>query len=1090
MRTIIIAFILVLFSLISFAQEPQVIVSTGHTDQVNSIDMSSDGKWIATGSGDKLIKIIDAASGKELRTFSGNDGRVEYVRIDPTNQYVGATLYSDEIKVWKIETGELVYQHTMDGGGYDFEFCFGGSSVAFINDDGYLTVSNIQTKEEKVNENIIGIFRFTLGATDDQVVVYDYKSNLYVVDLKYGQVLRQAQLFNEFKYITCRMDVDREGKYVALAFDGNDKAENGYVSIYDLNDFKLKGKLQGHKSRINDLVFDNDSPDLISTGHTGLTMVWDVDKMKLKNEIKAQTFASNAVETHPLFNNVFLVADMREIVYVNQNTGKIIKHQKALGNKVVNMAYDQKGKYLVASTGDINLKVWNLEQNKIERTIMAFFPVAFDPYGKVLFAMSNSMNIGAFDPATGDKIYELPTEGELIQNLSLSKDGKYLSGAGFLGIINIWDLEKKKLVKHLTGHVGGIYGTAFSPDGKYLASGGMDQTVRVWDLSTDKEIKQITTEYAVIVSDVEFSPDGKHLAAASWDKKVKIYNTADWSLEKSLEGHTSIVTTINYSPDGKYLASGAGNNTVSKADNSVIIWDTQTGAQKCKFTKHTGIINKVIYDQTAPMIFSCGDDGTVKAWKPDNCEEVATFISVGKDDYVVVTPDNYYMASKNALDAVSFRIGINLYPFEQFDLKLNRPDIIGDRLGKSPQGLINAYKYLYKKRLRKMNFTEDMLGEDFHLPEIKVITQDIPLNTTKEVLKFTVKAVDSKYTLNRINVYVNDVPIYGFDGISVKDNKTQSIEKDIEATLMSGNNKVQVSVLNDKGVESLRSTFNIVYENEQTQGDLYVVTIGVSNYKDSSFNLKYAQKDARDIAATLEQSKLLYQKVHVKELTNSDVTKQNIIDLSTYLASAKPQDAVILFVAGHGVLDDQLDYFFATYDIDFNNPSENGVSYSVFEEILANVRSYRKLLIMDTCHSGELDKEEVEMEQSADVKEGDVTFRAAGAGVRQKEGFGMQNSVELMQEMFSDVRKGTGATVISSAGGAEYAMESDEWKNGLFTYCLLNGLKQKKADANFDGEINVSELREYVYNAVKTLSDGKQKPTARSENLSLDYRVW
>lgn len=1090
MRIFFLAYLLVFLVIDTFSQVPQVVVSTGHTDQINSIDMSSDGKWIATGGGDKLIKIIDAASGKELRTFSGNDGRVEYVRIDPTNQYVGAALYSEEVKIWKIETGELIYQHTIDGGGFDFEFCLGNTSVVFVNDDGYLTVSNIQTREEKTIESINGILRFTLGKSDDQVVVYDYKSNLSIVDLKTGQVLRQKQLFDEFKYTTCRIDVDYGGKYVALAFDGNEKAKNGYVSIYDLNDFKLKGKLQGHKSRIFDLVFDNDSPELITTGHSGTTIVWDVEKMQLQNEVQAQNFSSFAVETHPLFNNVFLVADMREILYVNQKTGKVIKRQRSLGNKVVNMAYDQKGKYLVASTGDINLKVWNLEQNKIDRTIMAFFPVAFHPNGEVLFAMANSINLAAFDPATGEKLYELPTEGELIQNLSLSKDGKYLAGAGFMGVVKVWDLEKKELVKRLTGHVGGIYGTAFSPDGKYLASGGMDQTVRVWDLNSDKEIQQLSSENSVIVSDVEFSPDGKHLAVASWDKKVKIYNTLDWSLEKSLEGHTSIVTTINYSPDGKFLASGAGNNTVSKADNSVIIWNVETGEQHCKFTKHTGIINKVIYDRTAPMIFSCGDDGTIKAWIPNNCEEIATLISVDKEDYVVVTPDNYYMASKNALDAVSFRIGNNLYPFEQFDLKLNRPDIIDDRMGKSPQGLINAYKYLYKKRLRKMNFTEEMLGEDFHLPEIKILTKDIPLNTVDEQFKFTVKATDSKYILNRINVYVNDVPVYGFNGVSVKGNNTQSIEKDITVTLMPGNNKVQVSVLNDKGVESLRSTFNIIYEKEQTQGDLYIVTIGVSDYKDSLFNLKYAQKDARDIASTLELSESLYQNVHVKELTNSDVTKENIIGLSTYLESAKPNDAVIFFVAGHGVLDNDLDYFFATYDIDFNNPSDRGVSYSVFEEILANVHSYRKLLIMDTCHSGELDKEEVEMEQSADVKEGDVTFRAAGAGVRQKEGFGVQNSVELMQEVFSDVRKGTGATVISSAGGAEYAMESDEWQNGLFTYCLINGLKQKKADANYDGEINVSELRYYVYNAVKTLSDGKQKPTARSENLSLDYRVW
>jgi hypothetical protein len=95
-----------------------------------------------------------------------------------------------------------------------------------------------------------------------------------------------------------------------------------------------------------------------------------------------------------------------------------------------------------------------------------------------------------------------------------------------------------------------------------------------------------------------------------------------------------------------------------------------------------------------------------------------------------------------------------------------------------------------------------------------------------------------------------------------------------------------------------------------------------------------------------------------------------------------------------------------------------------------------------------------------------------------------------MAELFTDLRKGTGATVISSAGGAEFAMESNEWKNGLFTYCLLNGLKNKKADLNRNGEIVLSELQIYLRNEVLKISKGQQQPTSRMENPAMDYRWW
>jgi uncharacterized caspase-like protein len=72
----------------------------------------------------------------------------------------------------------------------------------------------------------------------------------------------------------------------------------------------------------------------------------------------------------------------------------------------------------------------------------------------------------------------------------------------------------------------------------------------------------------------------------------------------------------------------------------------------------------------------------------------------------------------------------------------------------------------------------------------------------------------------------------------------------------------------------------------------------------------------------------------------------------------------------------------------------------------------------------------------------------------------------------------------------EYAMESDKWKNGLFTYCLLNGLTTKAADLNQDGEIMLSEIQQYVQNQVSELSGGMQKPTSRIENIEMDFRVW
>jgi uncharacterized caspase-like protein len=96
-----------------------------------------------------------------------------------------------------------------------------------------------------------------------------------------------------------------------------------------------------------------------------------------------------------------------------------------------------------------------------------------------------------------------------------------------------------------------------------------------------------------------------------------------------------------------------------------------------------------------------------------------------------------------------------------------------------------------------------------------------------------------------------------------------------------------------------------------------------------------------------------------------------------------------------------------------------------------------------------------------------------------------------MKELFTDLRRSTGATVISAAGGVQFAYEGiNGLKNGVFTHCIKEGLSNKAADLNKDGKIALSELQQYVAEQVVKLTGGKQQPTSRIENLVNDFRVW
>jgi Caspase domain len=464
------------------------------------------------------------------------------------------------------------------------------------------------------------------------------------------------------------------------------------------------------------------------------------------------------------------------------------------------------------------------------------------------------------------------------------------------------------------------------------------------------------------------------------------------------------------------------------------------------------------------------------------------FEGLKNGEYVFFTPDNYYLGSKNIKDIVFFKRGDEYFEFEQFDLKYNRPDIILDRLGYADSALVDAYHSAYQKRLKKMGFTEDMLQDDFHLPEIKIENfEEMPTLHDQGSIDLKLKLEDSKYKLDRINVWVNDVAVYGSNGISLRDKDVHDYSTTLSVDLAKGNNKIQVSVLNQAGAESYKETFEIECTSGKNEPDLYLITIGESEFQQADFNLTYAAKDAKDIAALFDKSKA-YGEVKTKTLVNQEVTKENVLALKAFLAEADINDEVMIFIAGHGVLDANLDYFFATYDMDFQNPAEKGLAYEDLESLLDGIKPLKKTLMIDACHSGEIDKDEVELAE-ADIHEGDnIQFRVVGNTATPK--LGSQNTSELTKSLFTDLRKGTGATVISSAGGMEFAMEGDDWSNGLFTYCFIKGIQSKEADYDNNGEIWLSEIKRYVSEQVTKLSNGKQQPTSRIENQVVDFRVW
>ncbi len=84
---------------------------TGHSDCIYAIAFSPDGKMIATASYDKLIKLWDTATGKEIRTLKDHIDAVYALAFTPDGSRLVSGAADRTVKLWNPATGERL--HTM-----------------------------------------------------------------------------------------------------------------------------------------------------------------------------------------------------------------------------------------------------------------------------------------------------------------------------------------------------------------------------------------------------------------------------------------------------------------------------------------------------------------------------------------------------------------------------------------------------------------------------------------------------------------------------------------------------------------------------------------------------------------------------------------------------------------------------------------------------------------------------------------------------------------------------------------------------------------------------------------------------------------
>ncbi len=457
--------------------------------------------------------------------------------------------------------------------------------------------------------------------------------------------------------------------------------------------------------------------------------------------------------------------------------------------------------------------------------------------------------------------------------------------------------------------------------------------------------------------------------------------------------------------------------------------------------------------------------------------EVLAIYAIAGAGFLTKTPDNYYMSAGTPNKWLSFRKKNQLISFEQLDVKYNRPDKVLEAIGSTDTALIKSYRKAWEKRIKKLGIDTTSFNDGYSVPEADFTNRDaIAYEQKAGILKLIIKGADSAYQLDRFNVWVNETPVFGQRGISIRKRNKNGFDTTISIKLSQGENRIETSITNTNGTESYRMPLTVNYSPLVKQKETTrFIGIGIDQFADNQYNLQYSSKDIRDLAKKLKEK--YGNDIFIDTLFNKNVTISNVKALKQKLQQTTENDKVIIAYSGHGMLNKEYDYYLSTYAVNFEKPEQNGLPYDELENLLDSIPARKKLLLIDACHSGEVDKEElIRLKASSDS----LIKGVEPVAYKQEGRIGLKNSFELMQSLFVNVGKSTGATIISAAAGTQFALERNDLKNGVFTFSILEALNKYPT-------LKISELKKIVGERVEQLTNGLQKPTSRNETIAVDW---
>ncbi|HEU0253009.1 MAG TPA: caspase family protein, partial [Pyrinomonadaceae bacterium] len=706
-------------------------------------------------------------------------------------------------------------------------------------------------------------------------------------------------------------------------------------------------------------------------------------------------------------------------------------------------------------------------------------------------SFTRGSQVKLWDLKTGRELRSL-TSNDVPATVEFSSDGRVIATVAGMGQVALWDSQSGTKVRDLVPSPM----PTFTPP--VLKPGQMPKMPNMGDVAA-----MMTTMMGAMaagtpgttVSSVAFSGDGRLLATAGVESKanidiakmmsgkrpkdtddimkelkveavgrVQLWDVASGREVGVIKGHGRGISKVTFSSDSKLLATAS-------TDNTIKIWDVDTRTELRTLTGHTSGVESIDFTPDSNLLASASDDGSTFLWDLKTGEHLLTLISLDDGgEWMVVTPQGLFDGTPVSWNQILWRYNqetFNVAPIEWFFNEFYHPGLLADIFaGKRPK------------------VAQDVSKKDRRQPVVKLslvgpTAESVATRTIKVKIDVSDAPADKENPKGSgaqdVRLFRNGSLVKVWHGDVLKGQATVALEEEI--TVTAGPNRLVAYGFNRDNVKSKDSP--VVFagaDSLKRKGTAYIIAVGVNEYANSQYNLKYATADAKSFGDEMRrrQTQLAeFERVEVIQLLDQEATKANILNAIKRLAGepgpptlkagatdgikrAEPEDTVVIYFAGHGTAQAQR-FYLIPHDLGYTGDrtklTEQGlktmISHSIsdieLEAAVEGLDAGHLLLIIDACNSGQaLEAEEKRR--------------------------GPMNSKGLAQLAYEK-----GMYILTAAQSFQAALEAAQLGHGYLTYALVEeGLKTPVADsAPKDGVVIAREWLNFATERVPQMQEQK-----------------